>query len=148
MKDTDLAYAAGLFDGEGCISINKVKPNRNPNLKPGFQLRCSISITDEETANWFKEMFGGYVMFRQRARAQDYWQWVVTSNGAYEFLKVLQEWLRLKKPQAEIGIAFTEHRKDNAKYNKTQEYWDTNFEYYEGIRKLNARWGTEYYQSA
>jgi hypothetical protein len=145
MIETDLAYAAGLFDGEGCISINRVKPARNPNLKDGFQLRCSISITDEPIMDWFQELFGGYVMFRQRTRAQDYWQWVVTSNNAYNFLETMEPYLRLKKQQAQIGIEFTKFRKENAALNKTQEYWDKNFEYYEGVRKLNARWGTEYY---
>ncbi|WMI33407.1 LAGLIDADG endonuclease [Streptomyces phage Kenrey] len=144
--EMDLAYAAGLFDGEGCVSINKVKAHRNPSLKPGFQLRCSISITNEWIANWFQECFGGYVMLRKRARAQDYWQWVVTSNNAYEFLKALKGYLKIKHEQAIIGIAFTEYRKTMSHINKTETYWNQNFKYYEEIRRLNARWGTEYYE--
>lgn len=36
MNDIDLAYAAGIFDGEGCVSIVKNKDNR---CKRGYSYR-------------------------------------------------------------------------------------------------------------
>lgn len=47
MKKTDLAWAAGLIDGEGCICI--VKENRPGNLSTQYRLRLSVGMTDKKT---------------------------------------------------------------------------------------------------
>jgi len=140
-----LAYAAGLFDGEGCVSINKVTAKGYK--KPGFQLRASISMTDERMMMQFQEWFYGGCQYRTRPRAKDYWMWVVVARGARDFLTKVEPYLVIKKPQALVGIEFQNYRDNNQSQNKTQEYWDREFELYEQIRRGNARWGTEYYQS-
>lgn len=143
MTDMKLAYMAGLFDGEGCVSINKV--NAKNYKRPGFQLRASISITHEETSSLFQNAFGGTHKMITRARAQDYWQWVIVARKARDFLEQIEPFLVIKKPVAKFGIQFQNYRDDSQQYNKTDEYWNKENELYVAVRKCNARWGTEYY---
>lgn len=140
-----LAYYAGLFDGEGCVSINKVKGVKG--RRDSFQLRVNITSTNEEVCSAMPHAFGGTVLKRTRTGAQDYFYWVAVARIARDFLVLVKPDLIIKKSQAQIGIAFQNER-DARGQKKTEEDWNNEFQHYENIRRLNARWGTEYYQSA
>jgi hypothetical protein len=60
IKDTDFAYAAGYFDGDGCFYIGKV--HTEGRIRP----RCNVIInsTHIENMHWFQTIFGGSVMTR------------------------------------------------------------------------------------
>lgn len=60
IKDTDFAYAAGYFDGDGCFSIGKV--HSEGRIRP----KCSVIInsTHIENLHWFQKTFGGTVTTR------------------------------------------------------------------------------------
>ena len=49
MRDTDLAYIAGLFDGEGCVSYKQYDRKRSNNKKayPTWSIRMEIAMTDK-----------------------------------------------------------------------------------------------------
>jgi len=143
MTEIELAYAAGLFDGEGCVSINKVRQKHY--VRDGYQLRCSISITHEETSLWFKDHFGGSHKPIIRANARNYWQWVVVARKARKFLEEIEPYLVIKKEVAGHGILFQKARDDSQAYNRSEENWNKETELYVAVRKCNARWGTEYY---
>lgn len=135
-------YFAGLFDGEGCVSINKTKGTKDkPYSRPGFQLRISITNTNIEVLNKLQNTYGGNIYKRERKNARTYYDWVAASNQCLEPLKRWIPFLIIKKKQAEIAVSFQENRKTN----KTDEEWNKEFSSYEDIRKLNARYGTEYY---
>lgn len=142
--DKELIYLAGLFDGEGCVSINKVTARRYK--RPGFQLRTSVSITDEQAALDFQNRFGGKVYKRTKARAAPYWMWVTVARQSLAFLNEIEPFLRIKKEVALVGIDFQSYRDANQSQNKSDEYWNREFECYEKVRFCNARWGTEYYR--
>lgn len=138
-----LAYYAGLFDGEGCVSINKVKAVKG--RRDSFQLRVSVTSTNEEVIRMMPGAFGGTVLARERAKAQDFWNWVAVARQARDFLHLVKPDLIIKKQQARVGIKFQNER-DLRGQKKTDEDWDREFQHYEAIRRLNARWGTEYYE--
>ena len=60
MRDTDIAYLAGLFDGEACFSIKKRMKKRGPKLKayPTWEIRIEISMTDQSIIRWVHEVLG------------------------------------------------------------------------------------------
>lgn len=68
IKDTDFAYAAGYFDGDGCFFIGKV------HTEGRIRERCSVIINSShiENMHWFQKTFGGTVTTRnsnnQRAK--------------------------------------------------------------------------------
>ncbi|MDE3022075.1 MAG: hypothetical protein KGI54_09455 [Pseudomonadota bacterium] len=58
IKDTDLAYAAGYFDGDGCFFIGRI--HTEGRIRP----RCNVIInsTHIENLHWFQKTFGGTVI--------------------------------------------------------------------------------------
>jgi len=50
LNDTDVAYIAGLFDGEGSIHIRRgVEKKKKHNNKPGYRLSNSMRLSMEIT---------------------------------------------------------------------------------------------------
>ncbi len=99
MKKTDLAYMAGLFDGEGCVQIAK---------SGHYSLACQVSMANEFMPSWFRFSFGGSVHLRPRIGEnwKDQWVWTIHGPKAARFLEAILPYLILKKPQAEIGLKF------------------------------------------
>ena len=108
MKKTDLAYAAGFFDGEGCIMIT----NTMRKTRRAFHLRLALTSTDPWLCNYLMFQFGGRVFQHKRGKPQ--WaipySWQIVSHQAAEFLKLIKPYLKLKRPQADIALAFQAKR--------------------------------------
>lgn len=139
------AYFAGLFDGEGCISINKTKGSKNkPYSRPGFQLRVSVTNTNFDILYKLQDSYGGKVYSREKKNARTYGNWITVSNQCIKPLTIWLPFLIIKKEQALVALNF----QDNRKTYKTDEDWKNDFDNYEKIRKLNARYGSEYYKSS
>ena len=49
MNDTDVAYIAGLFDGEGSINIRRAFEKKKNHKKNGYRMSNSIRISMEIT---------------------------------------------------------------------------------------------------
>ena len=59
MKKTEVAYLAGIFDGEGSISIIKTQPNlKNREKAPRYRLTVSVGMACEYIPNLFLFSFG------------------------------------------------------------------------------------------
>jgi len=103
----NLAYAAGLFDGEGSIFIGKVKTSRN---KSGllFRLHIEMCNTNEPAVRWMQLYFGGsvYERYADSDARRTLWSWQLRGKKALEFLKIISLYLRIKKLQAELAIEF------------------------------------------
>lgn len=111
MKKTDLAYVAGIVDGEGSISLINV--GHNP--KRTMTVVVQVANTNEWLVQWLRFSFGGWVTTAKRTEVQAQkwkpcYQWRVTALLAFDFLKLITPYLRLKKPQAEIALQFLEMR--------------------------------------
>jgi len=106
MKRTDLAYVAGMLDGDGYISICR---NR---CKPQTMLRVGISNTNQWLIEWLHFGFGGGISkHKERGNCKTKWNWIISSNKAVEFLKLISPYLKLKRPQAELAIQFQSGRR-------------------------------------
>jgi len=114
MKEIDLAYMAGILDGEGCIGIHRsgMKPNGNPR----YFLRVSIGICNEYIPNLFKFHFGGRIDFYQPLKENWHpqWRWTVTCNKAAQCLNVLLPYLKLKEKEAMLGIQYQSEKKNHS----------------------------------
>lgn len=102
-----LAYAAGIVDGEGHISIVR---NAAPQYRIGYMYRLTVGVTNTNVwlINWMQFQFGGKIYQRcdKRPNRKTAWVWLVHQNGASEFLKLILPYLLIKKPQAELAIQF------------------------------------------
>lgn len=107
MKKTDIAYLAGLFDGEGCICIGKEKA-RGERPHPSYHLECSVSMCNEYLPNLYRFSFGGSVFFYKdrHPNHQPAWQWHISARKASGFLNTILPYLTIKKGEAELAIKF------------------------------------------
>tara|TARA_R100001163_G_C5037822_1_gene176655 strand:+ start:43 stop:453 length:411 start_codon:yes stop_codon:yes gene_type:complete len=57
MNESDIAYIAGLFDGEGCVSYRKTMKKRGnyPAYKT-WDIRLEISMTEQSIIRWVHEV--------------------------------------------------------------------------------------------
>ena len=114
MKKTDLAYLAGIFDGEGCIVIHDRQWITKTGIKRiGFYPEICVASTNEWIIQQLKFAFGGNVYLRKKGttRAQPIWAWQTTSKKATSCLKALLPYLRLKRRQAELAIEMENRRR-------------------------------------
>ena len=94
VTDLDLAYAAGIFDGEGFVglTINRQPTHRRVNMT--YNLTVSIANTNLPLIAWLKDSFGGYISTRQY-RKDEYpdrllgYEWKIVARQADERLAYL-----------------------------------------------------------
>lgn len=93
---------AGILDGEGCITIGKVRG------RTAYQLTVRIAMANNYIGRLFQLSFGGAVWGRkprsERERPQLWW--AVYSDTAIDCLKALLPYLHLKRDEAELAIKF------------------------------------------
>jgi hypothetical protein len=104
VTDAEAAYAAGLFDGEGCIHIA-------PYVKRGrdyHRLYVIITNTYLPVVKWAQSRWGGYLQqveaSPQRNKAAFHLRFC--EGYAEPFLRAILPYLIVKKAQAQIGLAF------------------------------------------
>lgn len=101
-----LAYLAGIIDGEGTIFIQKHIKNGYTSYWPRFQ----ISNTNRELMEWIKNTFGGLAYDKPRIKHNPKWrmqiQWYTTVSLMDKLLPLIIPYLIIKKPHAIIMIEF------------------------------------------
>lgn len=103
-KGADLAYTAGIIDGEGCIGIY-------PQQKKWFRLNVTVSNTNEWLIQWFKFNYGGHITsYPEHGTRKDKWVWEIWTKQAGKFLELIIPYLKIKKPQAELAIRFQQQK--------------------------------------
>jgi len=104
MEKTALAYLAGFFDGEGTICICK-RANRN-----SFTLRIAIGQMERAPLVLFENAFGGRIHQLKRGARSDMLQWnLMVRDQQIGFLRMMLPYLRSKRREAEIALAFLEN---------------------------------------
>ena len=110
----ELAYLAGLFDGEGCIMIVRRSPFSIGHKSVYHYLSLSLTMANQQMPELFQYYFGGSAkpVKKQTVGRQPLWRWDITHNGALGVLRALLPYLRLKLDEAELGIKFQlKHKK-------------------------------------
>ena len=101
MKKLDIAYIAGLFDGEGDVGMYKYTSSKNG--KRYLKLTPRIHNTNKNVLDWIASTFQVGKVFRDRkgikksgnpARKQCY---VTAHLQARKFLKIIYPYLQIKK---------------------------------------------------
>lgn len=101
--ETDLAYLAGIFDGEGCIHLtpdHHRKSTRN-------RVMLTISNTDRELMDWLLGFGGSLASDGKDPRRSVQYRWrIAARSDVIDFLESILPYLRVKKSKAEIAIGF------------------------------------------
>lgn len=107
MTDVEAAYAAGIFDGEGTVSLTW-RPNRHG--RRYAQLSITIGNTDVRVLQWLAERFGGSWTQQKQAwaNAKPFYRWMAWTARAEAFLQIVRPHLILKAEQADLALRFRE----------------------------------------
>lgn len=151
MRDSDVAWFAGIFDGEGCISIAK-----NGNV------RLQVGMTDRDVIERLEALFpssGGISVKHPKApdgrpyKTQYLWR-LSNPEGVREVLSAIQPWLGQRRTaKAGEALEFLANRPGNFNANKAHcaqghpyspenTYLDPDTGY-RNCRTCRARWAQE-----
>lgn len=112
------AYAAGLMDGEGYISIHKQKSYCSGNSY--LRMKIMISMCETTGLRYIQKTWGGRAHILKNGQAnggennRPILRWYLIADNASSFLQDILPYLKVKRPHAELAIAFqnniAEHR--------------------------------------
>ena len=126
ISQSDVAYIAGLFDGEGSIyfarRIEKKKKHKGKGYRTSMSQRISmeITMTDESVVRWVHEVLGVGTVVRKprKGRRKDgtkylmQYKWRCTFRQAYYVCCLIWPYAHTKLPKINQIL---EHYKDNEK---------------------------------
>ena len=104
---TQLAYMAGLFDGEGSVDYKKrFHKRKNKPRAYWYQcITCEMAMTDKPVMVWFHEniQLGVLRILIKSKQAggkphhKDQWRWRCAHRDAYKFAKLIIPYARVKR---------------------------------------------------
>tara|TARA_Y100000310_G_scaffold144390_1_gene143657 strand:- start:27460 stop:28137 length:678 start_codon:yes stop_codon:yes gene_type:complete len=112
---TAVAYLAGLFDGEGTVSIRRVIKGEN-----SYKLEIYVTNTNTYVLDWIVSEFGGkvYVYDRKDGIRKPQGKWHAHTQLAYIILKTIYPYLIIKKAHAKLGIEFVKALNRDASWHE------------------------------
>ena len=106
MRKIDLSYTAGLFDGEGTVTLCRKSPkqNRSP--------RISIPSCTYSFMVYLKRTFGGCISTKRRYKStnQPSWVWSLTYNAALNFLASILPYMKEPRKIKRTKLLLTRYR--------------------------------------
>lgn len=117
MENWELAYAAGIIDGEGSISVLR---RLRPKLEKVYHycLQVQVSQKEKPILNWLAMRFGGKVNgYTQYKGSLGYgnpiYHWQIFGETARDFLVAIEPYLIKTKFQASIAKNYPVNRTKN-----------------------------------
>ena len=102
MKETDIAYIAGLFDGEGSIDFKRRKEKRGKYITNAMQISMRIQMTDESILRWIHEVLKlGTIRKKNRSPSikkhwKDSWIYTLRFREAYKVCCLIWPYAHVK----------------------------------------------------
>lgn len=103
---TNLAYMAGILDGEGCITVDWV--NSYGTRKPYPVV--VVKMTSYDLLLWVQSIFGGYLYPVSPSRLisgnsrKPQWTWKLDMPSTTWFLRLMVPFLKIKHRQARLAM--------------------------------------------
>ena len=112
IRESDAAYIAGLFEGEGSIDITKRKEKKRSGTYDCRRISMEISMTDESVLRWVTEVLGVGTLTKKprKGKRKDgtkylmQYRWRCTFRDAYYVCRVLWPYAHTKLPKIQQVI--------------------------------------------
>lgn len=111
MKESDISYIAGLFDGEGCVTCKQVKrkrKDRGDKIYNQWYIRCEIAMTDRSVIAWLHETLGfgwsAEKKYHTKPKYKKQWRWCCGYRDALLFAKLMWPYAQTKLHKLESII--------------------------------------------
>jgi hypothetical protein len=138
-----IAYLAGLIDGEGCLYIGNVKQGKYGN---GLQWHSMLKITscDEELIIWLENTFGGskdsrYRWTSKKTFTRPVYNWQATGAMLDYLLPLVKPYLIIKKKQCDVMMRYRITSKNIGSKRLPPEITEQRLELLSEMRSLNSR---------
>ena len=138
IPETDRAYIAGLFDGEGSIHFKRGPEKKKKHRgKPGYRISNSlrlsmeVTMTDRSVLLWLHETLGVGTLTKKprkgkRVDGTPYlmqWRWRCTFRDAFHVCCLIWPWAHTKLPKIQQVIQhYSEEKLMEGKVVNLQDY--------------------------
>lgn len=98
-----LAYAAGIIDGEGALTITAIENEK----RKIFQSAVGVSSTDEILIDWILDVFGGWKKAYTPKQTpvnsrKKVYRWQITGKNLDIFIALIDPYIVIKKREIEL----------------------------------------------
>lgn len=149
LTEAEIAYLAGLFDGEGYVSIREqtrrssaLRAERNGFGGCHYGLCVGISMCDEKVIKWIYDTFGGSKVIAGHTKGHERWNlawhWRAYGENALAILRHLYPYLRVKKEKAALAFKFQQLKRQTFR-RKDAHRLQLEHELYLEMRAMNKR---------
>lgn len=133
----ELAWAAGLFEGEGSVMISK------PAERNWGTLRASVVNTDLQVVRFFADRWPGYCRAATGLKdtQRDAWVWLVAARRAAAFLEDIRPFIVRDKVKSRIdlGLQFQRGKEGGGGKPRSEQYAEDQWNAYWRMCELNTR---------
>ena len=118
MRESDIAYLAGLFDGEGSLQCKKGWERKKKHKGKGYRMSNSmrismeIAMTDESVIRWVHETLNVGSVIKRNIKGlnkagkkyKTQWRWRCTFREAYYVCRLIWPYVQVKLHKVEQVI--------------------------------------------
>ena len=118
MRESDIAYLAGLFDGEGSLQCKKGWEKKKKHKGEGYRMSNSmrismeIAMTDESVIRWVHETLNVGSVIKRNVKGlnkagkkyKTQWRWRCTFREAYYVCRLIWPYVQVKLHKVEQVI--------------------------------------------
>jgi hypothetical protein len=136
MTEANLNWAAGLFEGEGTVTI-AVR-----NSDETYRVVCTLGSTDEQLIDLFQAWWPGYKQpaYGERPGRKPAWYWTVIAHKATVFMRTIRPYLRTERVQRKIDLALDfQSFRTRGPACRTDAYKERQRAIYQSMKALNKR---------
>ena len=107
-KERDIAYLAGIIDGEGTMYIGNFSKNPKTGL-PNYQTQMEVVNTEKKLIEWLAQTFGGKCANRTREQIpgksrKEVFIWRCSGDRLTHLCEILKPYLIIKRRQVDIML--------------------------------------------
>lgn len=106
-------YAAGFFDGEGCVLIS----SGHHQLRVVINNSCN-EVLQEFSNRWGNKVCQAHGTYVDNPKYKPRYSWVIRGERAREFLETIYPYLIVKREEARVAIEFQLSRAESSKENR------------------------------
>lgn len=146
-QSTDLAYMAGIVDGEGCFWIGEIpKKEGDGYITAHYRGLLKIDNTDARLLDWIDSVFSGTSSSRKRSTStkrfeRNVYTWTATGDRLLDLCEQILPYLVIKKDHCQNIINFRKTYTNKLGSNKlSDEQIKARKECVLVSRNLNSRW--------
>ncbi len=140
MTNEQIAYLAGIMDGEGTISVSRTR-DKTMKRKASFRPYITVVNTNIELIHWMHEITGlgaiSKLYVSKNKKHKSYKRWTVWTRQSEQLIKSMLPYLRVKKEQALLTLELLSIQKPVPRLS--DEEWSKQVVIADKLTKLNKR---------